>query len=63
MRRLAFVITVRGVGHVVAAVPRLRNQDAKWLATFTDKYEAENYARELNEIAATFMPPKRTRKG
>lgn len=62
MRRLAFVVKVEGAGWVVFAVPRLRNTDAMWLATFIDYGGAISYARTLNGLAATYMPPPQRRK-
>lgn len=62
MRRLAFHVQVPGLGWVVFAAPRLRNQDAQFLITFTGdgaEWSAKNYARRLNELAETYMPPKR----
>lgn len=64
MRRLAFCVQVPDTGFVVFAAPRLNRHEAQWLATFTGngaEWTAKQYARVLNELAETFMPPKRSR--
>ncbi len=63
MRRLAFVVTLADGSHAVVAVPRLTKHEAMVLQQFPKggSCDADRYARRANELAETFMPPKRGR--
>jgi hypothetical protein len=65
MRRLAFRVKLADGSFAVVAVPRLNLHQAIVLQEFPSNQEwaASDYCQRVNELAETFMPPKRKRGG